>query len=257
MRLSEYDIIIINSSAGKDSLCALYEICRMAELQSFPKQNIIVSHQDLGKAKWPGTKELAETQAALFGLKIVYSHRRNKQGYQESLLEYVKRRKKWPSSKQRYCTSDFKRGPGGRVVTALTKNLTSCKVLYVFGFRAEESPFRAKKEKISINKRLTNKSRIVHEYNPILHWSLQRVWDTIHQQQLPYHYAYDLGMTRLSCRFCIFAPFEELVISGTHNPELLEEYVDVEKTIGHTFTTAHSLAEVKETIQRRTHKKAS
>jgi 3'-phosphoadenosine 5'-phosphosulfate sulfotransferase (PAPS reductase)/FAD synthetase len=248
MNLKDYDLIIINSSAGKDSLCSIYEVCRIAKEQSFPTSKIIVSHQDLGEAEWGGTKQLAEMQADLFDLDFFVSKRRDNNGYEETLLEYAERRGKWPSSTQRWCTSDFKRGPGARVVTAQTKNLGICKVLYVFGFRKEESPARAKKVTLKVNNMLTTKSRTVYDWCPILDWSVEKVWETIHGNKLPYHKAYDLGMPRLSCCFCIFSPFDALVVAGIHNPELLDKYVKIERKINHTFRSDFKIESVQEAI---------
>jgi len=248
MVLHNYNLVVINSSAGKDSLCALWEVSRLAKEQNYPLNNLIVSHQDLGESEWPGVKELAKIQADLFGLKIYYSKRRNKKGQEETLLEYVRRRGKWPSSSQRYCTSDFKRGPGARVVTALTKNFKTSKILYVFGFRKEESPSRSKKKELEINRQLTTKKRKVYNWLPIHTWTEEKVWETIKSNKLPYHKAYDLGMPRLSCCFCIFSPFDALVLAGKENPELLQHYVDTEEKIGHTFKNGSSIKSVKEAI---------
>lgn len=249
MDLHEYDIVIINSSGGKDSLCALWEVCNIAIKQDYDLAHIVVSHQDLGEAEWPGTKELVIEQANLFGLETLISKRRDQTGYEETLLEYAERRGKWPSSKQRWCTSDFKRGPGARVVTARTKGMSSVKVLYVFGFRKDESPARSKKEVLKVNKQLTTKKRVVHDWLPIHNWTTKKVWETIKQNKLPYHPAYDFGMPRLSCCFCIFSPFDALVVAGIHNPELLEKYVQVEKKIGHTFRAGFSIEAVKIAIE--------
>jgi len=248
MDLNAYNIIIINSSGGKDSLCAIYEICRLADEQSYPKDKIVISHQDLGRFEWNGTKELVQKQADFFGLKVHYVKRRNEHGYEENLLEYVKRRGKWPSNVTRYCTSDFKRGPGSRVVTMLTKSLGNCRVLHVFGFRKDESPARAKKQPFIRNQRLSSLKRNVYDYLPIHHWNSKKVWETIKDNKLPYHFAYDLGMPRLSCIFCIFSPKDALVIAGIENPELLDEYIEVEKEIDHTFQNGFSLQEVRELI---------
>lgn len=242
--LSYYDIVIINSSAGKDSLCSIYEICRMADEQGYSRNNIVVSHQDLGEAEWGGTKELAKEQADLFKLEFYISKRRDANGHEESLLEYAERRGMWPSAQQRWCTSDFKRGPGARVVTALTSNMPTSKVLYVFGFRAEESPARSKKKALSVESRLITKSREVTTYLPIHQWKLDRVWTTIHANGLPYHPAYDLGMPRLSCTFCIFSPFDALVVAGIHNPKKLAKYVALEEKLQHTFKPKESLKDV-------------
>lgn len=55
-------------------------------------------------------------------------------------------------------------------------------------------------------------------------------------------------MPRLSCVFCIFSPFDALVIAGKENPELLDKYVQVEEKIKHSFKQDASLASVKEAI---------
>src|SRR5690606_2383428 len=98
MNLNDYDLIILNSSGGKDSLVELYEVTRLAKEQRYPLDRIVVSHQDLGEMEWQGTRELVKEQADFFGLKTYYSKRRNKNGYEETLLEYVERRGKWPSN---------------------------------------------------------------------------------------------------------------------------------------------------------------
>ena len=72
MTLHDSDIIIINSSGGKDSLCAIWEVYRLASEQDFSFEKMVVSHQDLGDMEWKGTKELVKKQADLFGLKTYY-----------------------------------------------------------------------------------------------------------------------------------------------------------------------------------------
>lgn len=252
MNLHNYQKVIVNSSGGKDSVCALWGVCRLAGEQNYPIDKIVVSHQDLGRMEWRGTKELVAKQSELFGVKTYYSKRRDKNGREETLLEYVERRGKWPSNKQRFCTSDFKRGPGGRVVTEVSRELLKLHnhvdILYVFGFRADESPARAKRPVLSTNTVLSTKSRTVYDWLPIHDWSTEKVWDVIHTNDLPYHHAYDLGMPRLSCVFCIFSPFEALVRAGIENPELLDEYVAVEERIGHNFREKLAIREVRDAI---------
>jgi len=248
MDLHQYDLVVINSSGGKDSLVAKYQINEMAEAQHYPKDRIAVSHQDLSEMEWPGTKDLVQKQADLFGFSFWLSKRVNKEGKEETLLEYVERRGKWPSNSQRYCTSDFKRDPGAKILRKLAKMFDANKVLYVFGFREDESPARSKKEQFSFCKRHSTQNRQVYEYLPVHKWSAYQVWKIIKTNNLPYHYAYDLGMPRLSCCFCIFSPFDALALAGKHNYELLKEYVAVEERIGHTFRDGFAIKEVKDAI---------
>ncbi len=56
-------------------------------------------------------------------------------------------------------------------------------------------------------------------------------------------------MPRLSCVFCIFAPFEALVIAGHANPELLDRYCAVEEETGHQFTMKFSMAQVRDAVR--------
>lgn len=249
MDLHKYDLIVINSSGGKDSLAALWAVSVMVKKQNYPASRVFVSHQDLKRMEWEGAKDLAIEQAKLFGFAFVCESRINKDGVEESLLDYARRRKKWASNKQRWCTSDFKRAPGEKVVRRLAKQYDAKNVLHVFGFRAEESPARSKKEVLVINKNLTTKSRTVTDWLPIHNWSAVKVWKVIKLFKLPYHRAYNLGMPRLSCVFCIFSPFDALVIAGKENPELLDEYIEVEEEIGHTFRDKFSLKEVREAIK--------
>jgi hypothetical protein len=55
-------------------------------------------------------------------------------------------------------------------------------------------------------------------------------------------------MPRLSCCFCIFSPRSALLLAGKHNPELLAEYVAVEKQIGHRFRKELPLAEIQDAL---------
>ncbi len=57
-------------------------------------------------------------------------------------------------------------------------------------------------------------------------------------------------MPRLSCVLCIFAPRPALILAARHNPELLEEYIRIEKATGHKFKKDLSLTEVKEAAER-------
>src|SRR5690606_4360748 len=115
---------------------------------------IVVSHQCLGEMEWPGTLALVQEHAAAFSLRLEVSRYRDRDGREFSLLDYVRKRGKWPSSTQRYCTSEFKRGPGGRIIVRLAREAPG-RILNVYGIRADESPARAKKSAFSRNARFS------------------------------------------------------------------------------------------------------
>jgi 3'-phosphoadenosine 5'-phosphosulfate sulfotransferase (PAPS reductase)/FAD synthetase len=80
-------------------------------------------------------------------------------------------------------------------------------------------------------------------------WTVEQVWQRIRASGVRHHPAYDLGMPRLSCCFCIFAPRSALLLAGKHNPELLAEYVRVERAIGHRFRQELPLADVQRALE--------
>lgn len=264
--LSDYDYILLSSSGGKDSQAMIDHVRHLADSQGVSRDRLVVVHADLGRVEWQGTGELAEKQAAHYGLRFEKVSRIGRTApvsgktYQKGeeygdLLDYVERRKMWPDSGNRYCTSDFKRGPIQTMITRLSQEHKAThgkgakvRVLNCMGLRAQESPARAKKVPFENDKRNTNGSRHVDVWLPILDWKEDQVWETIKASGAPYHRAYDLGMPRLSCVFCIFAPKAALTLAGKHNPDLLLDYAAVEEEIGHTFRQDVSMADIVEAV---------
>ena len=253
--LHTYHRVMVNSSGGKDSQTALRYVIDLARMQDYPRDRIVVAHADLGRMEWDGTKDLAQQQAEHYGLRFLITERRDAGGKTESLLDYVRRRGKWPSSTTRFCTSDFKRGPCGRLLTQLDREARTDRkqhiyILNVFGFRAEESTARAKRKVFDTNLRSSTTTRTVDDWLPIHSWTEEQVWASIRSSGVAYHPAYDLGMPRLSCSFCIFAPRPALLIAGKARPELLQEYVDLEREIGHDFQHNKPIREIQEALAR-------
>lgn len=246
--LTAFRWIVINSSGGKDSQTALNVVYHAARAQGIPLERLVVSHQCLGRMEWPGTLDLVRTQADRYGLRLEIASYRNKDRQERTLLDYVRDRRKWPDSQNRFCTSEFKRGPGGRVLVKLARESPG-DILNVYGFRAAESPARAKKAVWVKNARFSSQTRTVIDYLPIHDWSEDQVWANIRSSGVPHHHAYDLGMPRLSCMFCIFAPKSALMIAGRANPALLDEYIAVEDEISHTFRKGFPIRSIRDAIQ--------
>lgn len=242
--LRSYDLILINTSGGKDSSVAALKVSKLAEEQGVTDRVLMV-HATF-REEWDGVIEIVHKQAGHFGLPIEIVTRG------EGLLDYVRRRRMWPSSQQRYCTSDFKRAPIDKVITRRAPWLEDhpSRVLNIMGIRAQESPARAKRVEFERDERRTNGRRTVDNWFPIFDMKLEEVWRIIRKYRIPQHEAYALGMPRLSCVFCIFAPKAALVLAGKHNPELLREYVEVEREIGHSFRADFKIEEVLRDVER-------
>jgi 3'-phosphoadenosine 5'-phosphosulfate sulfotransferase (PAPS reductase)/FAD synthetase len=283
-RLRSYDWIIINSSAGKDSQAMLDYVVSLCDAAGIPRKRIVVAHADLGTMEWQGTKELAKIQAEHYGLRFEVEKRP-----QGNILDHVRQRRLWPGQTTRYCTSDHKRAQILKVMTRLVneaglsgRKTRQCRILNCLGLRAEESAGRrncsglpkqgCKKGRVrqgpnkgqlcvkcggrgeqgcwEHNKLASTKTtRHVDTWLPIQYWKVDQVWDRIKEAGTPYHKAYDLGMPRLSCVFCIFAPRPALILSGKHNRDLLDEYAKVEAEIDHTFTQDITMADIKAAVE--------
>ena len=249
MDLTKYDSILISTSAGKDSQTMLRFVVQMAEAQGVADRLVAV-HADLGRAEWAGTAELAERQADHYGVRFEKISRPK-----GDLVTQIETRGMFPDSARRYCTSDQKRDQVIKVMTMLHREFTAAggtgtfRLLDCQGLRAQESAARAKKQASGPHKKATTLTREVTTWYPILSWTEDEVWADILDSGVEYHSAYDLGMPRLSCVFCVFAPKSALVIAGKANPELLDEYVRIEEKIGHDFTEKLSIREVRDLIR--------
>lgn len=234
--LAAADIILVNSSAGKDSQAMLDFLVCLADEQGVSRSKFVVVHCDLGRVEWKGTRELAERQAAHYGLRFEVVSR------DRDLLHQIEfERKNFPSNSARFCTSDQKTAQVTKLITKLVAEKAHLgrrvRVLNCLGIRAQESPARAKKEPISLDK-CSNGKREVVRWLPIFDWTIEQVWDRIRASGVEHHPAYDLGMSRLSCCFCVLASKKDLRIAAKHNPELYQEYLGVEQRIGVTFSYA-------------------
>jgi len=243
--LRDYDVILVNSSAGKDSQTALDVVAKIAR-RAGVEDRVVVVHAAVGVVEWEGTLELAREQAEHYGFRFEVVGRP-----QGDLLQHVEERGMWPSSAARYCTSDHKRGQVRKLMTQLTAEQRTAgitdrpvRILNVMGFRAEESPARANRIAYEFDKNASNGKRHVDQWLPIHGWTTPMVWSNIKASGVRYHAAYDLGMTRLSCRFCVLASKEDLICSARANPELARTYADLELRIGHRFTHKLSMAEI-------------
>lgn len=243
MDLTPYDLIVLSTSGGKDSAVAAWTVTEMARTQGVLDR--VVAHHATFREEWPGTTALVHRQCQALGVTDITVVQRH-----EALLDYVERRGKWPSMGQRYCTSDFKRGPLLRALTASVKARTPtyrpARVLYVDGRRAAESPKRARLTPFTprIGEPYGNGRRRVDYWLPIFPLSTPEVWAIIQREELEMHPAYAAGIPRLSCSFCIFASRGALIRAGQLRPDLLAEYVRVEQTIGHTFRKDLPIAEI-------------
>ncbi|MFE0190749.1 phosphoadenosine phosphosulfate reductase family protein [Streptomyces sp. NPDC058989] len=246
--LAAADRIVISNSGGKDSEAALDETVRLAD-EAGVRDRIVVLHIDLGTTprghtvEWPGTLDLARQQAEHYGLPFEV----RSPAKWPSLLHRIKARGQFPNLFNRFCTAE-KRGVSRKFITEQVAELgitgRPARIVLVMGLRAEESRARADKPAVEVDQRASSGRRTVTLWYPVLRWSTAEVWQRIRERGLPYHWAYDAGMSRLSCSLCVLASIPDLTCAASLRPELAREYADLETEMGAPFRRDLPMAEV-------------
>ncbi|MFB7836023.1 phosphoadenosine phosphosulfate reductase family protein [Streptomyces sp. NPDC056056] len=229
------DIVLIQTSAGKDSVVALHRTVAAAR-KAGCMHKLRVMHCDLGQAEWPGVRQLARRQAERYGIPFILVQSDG------GFLGMVEDRGRWPDAARRLCTAYLKRDPTGPVITKLVESLgldRQAIVLNIMGVRSAESRSRARKSRLTVDDRTSSSNRLVLTWNIIHQLPDSRVWQEIADNALEYHPIYDTGLQRLSCVYCVLAGPDWLVLAtricfalGMPHPDL---YTELERRIHHSF----------------------
>ncbi|MGI5337752.1 phosphoadenosine phosphosulfate reductase family protein [Streptomyces sp. CA-181903] len=263
------DWILLNSSGGKDSQAMASLVCRLAVKLGLLHRVVIV-HADLGDIEWEGTRKLAEEQARRLGVRFEVVKAEGGDLLARTVARFVKLKAKaetqarergvdptamkvapaWPSSSARWCTSDLKRGPVRTLMTRLVAELGDLgrpvRILNCMGQRAAESAPRARLAAVEIDRPASNGKRHVTTWRPIHGWTDVEVWKEIARSGLPYHEAYDWGMSRLSCSFCVLGCEADVVLAARLRPKKAAEYIAVENQVGTDFKHGLSMRNIVE-----------
>lgn len=249
--LASYDVVEVSSSGGKDSQAMVFYVAALLRSRGLLDRGV-VAHADLGRVEWPGTLEIAKRQAELAGLRFVARARS-----QGDLLDHVERMGKWPTPSTRYCTADHKRQQLLALMTEMADDVRAhrgssssgpVRILNCVGLRAEESPGRSKLEPFKAGARGSSSRKQIDMWLPVHSWTESEIWDAVRASKAPVHPAYTAGLPRASCVFCIYAPEAALRVAGKMHPELLAEYVELERRIGHNFKRRLTIAKVAEDL---------
>lgn len=219
-------LFVVNHSAGKDSQ-AMMAYLRMIGI---PAEQMLVIHADLGAVEWQNN--MPHIQETVGSVPIIVAVAKT------DFFGMVERRQMFPSPSQRQCTSDLKRAPIEREIRRYLKANPAFNGLVVncMGMRKQESASRAKRPALKYSDRNSKAGRVWYDWLPIHDLTTEDVFRMIADAGQTPHYAYALGMTRLSCCFCIMASQSDLTVAARANPELYARYVALEKRIGHTLS---------------------
>ena len=221
-------LVAVNHSGGKDSQCMTVLLSRIV-----PRNQIVVVHAPLSAADWPGTlQHIRETIPA--GVPLILAPITSG----TTLIEAVERRGRFPSPSVRWCTSDHKRGPIERELRRYLKANPRFAGMLVnaMGIRAEESPARSRAPTWKANRRNSKAGRTWFDWLPVFDFTRDQVFAVIRDAGQTPHPAYAMGMSRLSCVFCIMASRTDLRTAAQLQPGLYRTYARLEQRIGHTLS---------------------
>lgn len=227
-------LFAVNHSGGKDS-AALLAVVR----EVVPEEQIVVIHADLAEVEWAGTLEHAQKDAA--GLPFRVTKANYKDGSTKTLLGEAERKGMFPDKARRWCTSDLKRGPINRQIRAFLNEPGNEKlrdsriVVNCMGMRADESSDRKKMLPLRRNEDESNSRRDWYDWLPIHDMKLEQVWKVLESKGKDPHWAYKVGMSRLSCAFCILSNKADLRTAALYNPDLFKTYVELERKHGRSM----------------------
>lgn len=244
----------ISLSGGKDSQATA--IATMAYIQARGLTNeIVFVHADLGRIEWETSMAECEAIAKRYGKELIIV-RREKGGMIERWqqrwgdnvaryenLEVVGVISPWSGPNARFCTGELKTQPIARM---LKRRFGGKPYINVVGIRSQESTSRAKKPVAEVDE-----DTGVVVWNSILHYSTEDVFAAIAAAGMQPHIAYiDHGMTRVSCKFCVFSSIPDIANSAavpSHRP-VLRELIELELVSGFSFQSSRWLADVDPTV---------
>ena len=221
-------LVAVNSSGGKDSQSMTILLARIV-----PRDQLVVVHAPLGEVEWPGTVEHIENTMPA-GVPLILA--RVASG--KSLLERVEERGRFPSMRNRFCTSDLKVSPierelrrylkahprfGGRIVSAV-------------GIRRDESNARPKRIPWARSDRNSRAGREWFDWLPIFDLSTDDVFRVIRDAGQSPHWVYAEGLSRCSCSLCLFSSKSDIRHTAELRPRLYRKYAEIEKRIDHTLS---------------------
>jgi DNA sulfur modification protein DndC len=215
-------IFVINDSGGKDSQAMKIFLSKVV-----PRDQLVIVHADLPEVDWDNTWDHVSQNA--MGIPC------HKVTAVKTFFQMVEHRGMFPSPSHRQCTSDLKRAPIEKFIRQYCATHGKSLVVNCMGIRAEESPARSKQNPFRFNDRNSKAGREWYDWLPIFEWTINEVWNEIASVGQKPHFAYGLGMSRLSCVFCIMSSKRDLQIAAANNPELYQRYVETEERLGFTL----------------------
>lgn len=237
--------VIVTFSGGKDSLAALLWT------REHITRNFTTVFCD-GGWEHPLTYDYIHRTADKLHLDLVTLRSKKYAG----MVDLARQKKRWPSTRARFCTVELKTKPMIDYVLDEVRN----NVLIVQGIRAAESPARAKMQaqctcfkyyfepygydKAGKPKKHSYRGKEVRAFRarfaddllrPVFDWSAQQVIDYILAAGLEPNPLYRMGYKRVGCWPCVMANQRDILSVARQAPERIEEIAALEQGLHSSF----------------------
>lgn len=237
--------ILVAYSGGKDS-----QACLIWTVNKYGTKNIEAVFCDTG---WehPATYEHIKKTTSQLSVKLITVKSKKYDG----MIDLAEKKKRFPSVKARFCTSELKSIPFIDYVLKQTENL-----IIIQGIRSSESHNRSKMkqqcrffkyyfepyahDKKGKPKFHTYRKKEIKEWNekysddilrPVFEWTGQEVIDFIIKNGQSPNLLYSQGFKRVGCFPCIMSGQKEVYEILKRYPEKFDELLAHEKRIGSSF----------------------
>ena len=207
----------VGVSGGKDSAAALLWMIHESHI---PREQIRATFCDIGNDH-PWTlahvKLLSET---VHPIQTIYPDfgdlDASRSGERLGFFELALFKKRFPSTKARFCTEYLKIYVTQREVQRL--KYEGWNVIAVNGVRADESDQRKNKPEWDYSANL-----FCYNWRPLIRWTVQDVFAIHNRHKIPLNPLYEIGAQRVGCWPCIMSRKAEIRIIALKFPERIDE----------------------------------
>lgn len=203
-------IYSVGISGGKDSTAVLLW---MLHESGIPKEKINATFCDTGNEHdwtYAHVKLLSET---LHPIQVLKPER--------GFFELADHKKRFPSTKTRFCTQFLKIYPSQDHVQRLRAE--GYNVISVSGVRADESEERKNQPEWDYSGTL-----LCHQWRPLIRWTIKDVLAIHEKYGVPLNPLYGIGAQRVGCWPCIMSRKSEIRIIAQKFPERIAEIREAE-----------------------------